>query len=137
VTFSPRQLALVVCTKVFGFDPRRSNENWESRVFHFLKSSKAVYFFRVGIEKPQIARFSGEVTVLEAALSGGVDLAHSCGGMGSCGTCRVIVLEPSSCEIAPRNEIEQEMAEDRGFRAEERLACQIFACRDLKVQIPD
>jgi len=75
-------------------------------------------------------------TVLEMALSGGVELNHSCGGMGSCGTCRVEVLSPLS-DLAPRTELELEMAEERGFAPEERLACQLTPKKGLSVWVPD
>ena len=62
-------------------------------------------------------------TVLEIAVENSVDISHSCGGMGTCGTCRIhlFVLNGQSIE---RNEVEQEMANDRGFEVDERLSCQ-------------
>jgi len=77
-------------------------------------------------------------TVLEAALKNKIELNHSCGGMGTCGTCRVRIL--SSLEslgpLEPRNEIEIEMANDRGFAENERLACQLAIVNGLKFRIP-
>ncbi len=63
-------------------------------------------------------------TVLEIAVENSVDISHSCGGMGSCGTCCVRLAVLGGVNPV-RNEIEQEMATDRGFEAEERLSCQI------------
>ena len=67
-----------------------------------------------------------------------IELNHSCGGMGTCGTCRVRIL--SSLEslgpLEPRNEIEIEMANDRGFAENERLACQLAIVNGLKFRIP-
>ena len=62
-------------------------------------------------------------SILEAALNAGFPLDHSCGGNGTCGTCLVWVEEGLE-RLGPREEIEQEMAEDRGFAPEERLCCQ-------------
>lgn len=74
-------------------------------------------------------------TVLPIALSGELPLSHSCGGMGSCGTCRVLVR--SSLEnLNPRTEVEQEMADARNFLPNERLACQLEPKADLIVEIP-
>ncbi|CAN5607393.1 hypothetical protein BH10BDE1_BH10BDE1_21250 [soil metagenome] len=63
-------------------------------------------------------------TLLELAVDKSVDLPHSCGGMGSCGTCRVrlTVIEG---DVPERNEIETEMANERGFADDERLSCQL------------
>lgn len=63
-------------------------------------------------------------SVLEVALRMGIPLDHACGGSGTCGTCLVhIVKGPGNLE--QRNQLESEMAMDRGFRDEERLACQM------------
>lgn len=74
-------------------------------------------------------------TLLDVALSGEVDIGHSCGGMGSCGTCRVIV-ESDLTALSERTEVEQEMASARGFASFERLACQLIPTAGLRVRIP-
>lgn len=73
-------------------------------------------------------------SVLEVALRCGIELDHTCGGHGTCGTCRVHVVEGLE-SLGPRNEIEAEMAIDRGFKEDERLACQIQPTPGLSVQI--
>lgn len=75
-------------------------------------------------------------SVLSVALSGAVPVEHSCGGMGSCGTCRVIV-QSSLTELGPRTEIEAEMAQAREFSLNERLACQLEPYDGLVVRLPD
>jgi ferredoxin len=75
-------------------------------------------------------------SVLDVALENKIRIATSCGGMGTCGTCRVEVLE-APARFNERNEIENEMAKERGFSNGERLACQIEACPGLKVFIPE
>lgn len=62
-------------------------------------------------------------TILEAALDSGYELEHSCGGNGTCGTCLVIV-EKGLEKMGHRDELEQEMANDRSFLPQERLCCQ-------------
>lgn len=74
-------------------------------------------------------------SILEAALGAGLPIPHSCGGHGTCGTCRVWVREGLE-SLPPRNEVEQEMAEERGFQVSERLCCQNQACPGLVLEIP-
>lgn len=74
-------------------------------------------------------------SVLEVALKNGVDIGHSCGGMGSCTTCRVIV-ESSPTALPPRNELEDEIATSRGFSDDERLSCQLPPVDGLVVRVP-
>jgi 2Fe-2S ferredoxin len=73
--------------------------------------------------------------LLESALHAGFELDHSCGGFGTCGTCRVFVEEGLE-KISARNEIEKEMADDRGFLSNERLSCQIKPEASLIVRVP-
>jgi len=70
---------------------------------------------------------------LELAIDKKIDLNHSCGGYGTCGTCRVIV--DNHVDLPARNEIELEMANDRGFSPNERLACQTICDRPLNVKV--
>lgn len=74
-------------------------------------------------------------TILECALKSGNDLPHSCGGNATCGTCRIIIRQGLEL-INPRNELELEMAQDRGFDENERLACQCHIKGSVKVEIP-
>ena len=79
--------------------------------------------------------FTDEASVLDVALKNKIDLSHSCGGMGSCTTCRVIVVsDPTS--LSPRTELEAEIAETREFTERERLACQLEPQDGLVVRIP-
>ncbi len=75
-------------------------------------------------------------SVLDVALANEIELSHSCGGMGSCTTCRVLVESPLEL-LPPRNELEQDIAEMRGFRPEERLACQLPPSPGLVVRVPE
>jgi 2Fe-2S ferredoxin len=91
------------------------------------KSKESVFFIPSGKE----LKFTPGETVLEISEANRLGLAHSCGGMGSCGTCRVIV-ESDLARLPERTLIEQEMADDRGFQACERLACQLEAISGLR-----
>jgi len=78
---------------------------------------------------------SQDETLLEVALREHLDISHSCGGNGTCGTCRVWILKGVE-QLPPRNEVELEIATDRGFGDHERLACQNLAVPELVVKIP-
>lgn len=83
----------------------------------------------------KLVEASQEDSILEAALRAGIEISHSCGGNGTCGTCRVWVREGLEL-LPPRNEVEQELANDRAFKAAERLCCQNQACPGLVLEIP-
>ena len=87
-------------------------------------------------EFAEVLAFVDSQTVLEVALENKIRIATSCGGMGTCGTCRVEVLE-SPPGFEDRNEIECEMAKERGFTPRERLACQMKIQPGLFVRIPE
>lgn len=74
-------------------------------------------------------------SVLDVALRAKVALNHTCGGYGTCGTCRVFVTQGLE-KLGPRNDIEAEMAQDRAFQASERLACQIEPVDGLVMEVP-
>lgn len=74
-------------------------------------------------------------SLLESLLRNKVDIGHSCEGMGSCTTCRVVIRSELS-EIELPNEIELERINERGFAKEERLACQIAPVIGLIIEIP-
>jgi 2Fe-2S ferredoxin len=74
-------------------------------------------------------------TVLEAILMSKLEIPHSCGGMGTCGTCRVFVLDHSQSLSEPE-ELEREMAQDRGFSKAERLSCQARLLRSTRIKTP-
>lgn len=76
----------------------------------------------------------GSKTLLELALDSDLMLLHSCGGMGTCGTCRCFVLSETASLAAP-NEIESELRVDRGFAENERLSCQLTPKQELVVDV--
>src|SRR5688572_15280 len=75
-----------------------------------------------------------EKTVLELACEHKIDIGHSCGGNATCGTCLVRVSSPRP--LPKRNAVEKEMADDRNFLPEERLACQLKAKNQMIIEIP-
>ncbi|MBK9293622.1 MAG: (2Fe-2S)-binding protein [Oligoflexia bacterium] len=80
--------------------------------------------------------FEGAKSILEVALNNNIALNHSCGGMGSCTTCRVKVTKGLE-KLKPPNEIEQEHIQAREFAKNERLSCQTDAVDGVEVEIPE
>lgn len=94
-----------------------------NKSIHFLPSDRSLKVHRAS-------------SVLEVAIRGGLEIPHSCGGMGSCTTCRVFV-ESCAGPLPERNELELEIAETRGFAENERLSCQLPPLENLVVRIPE
>lgn len=92
-----------------------------------MKDSKVFKSLHFDWEDKNVPVSQAEQTILELALKNGVGMDHSCGGNGTCGTCRVFIEVPSGSTLPVREELELEMAEDRGFQENERLACQTIA----------
>ncbi len=74
------------------------------------------------------ARVTRGATLLEAARQAGASLSAVCGGMGTCGDCRVRVV---AGEVSSPTEAEEEALAD-GFR----LACQAHVLGDVRVDVP-
>ena len=73
---------------------------------------------------------------LRLALKYKIPIAYSCDGCASCGTCRVIITEGVE-SLPERTVLEAEMAEDRGFLPEERLACQLIPQTSFRFKLPE
>ena len=72
-------------------------------------------------------------TILEAALRANIPLAHACGGVAKCSTCRVSVLDGiENCEARTENELS--LSDSLGFGNEMRLACQTRLRGDVKLR---
>jgi ferredoxin len=63
-----------------------------------------------------------------------LSISQSCGANATCTTCRVLVVKGIE-NCGPRTEIESERAEERGFAANERLACQTQVLGDIEIEI--
>jgi 2Fe-2S ferredoxin len=95
------------------------------------KGDKAITF----LPQNRSCDFSGLPSILEVAMAHEIPLNHSCGGMGSCTTCRVHIVKGIE-KLAPRNEVEKEHADIRDWKDHERLACQVTAEDGLVLLIP-
>ena len=71
-------------------------------------------------------------TVLDAARRADVPIANSCGSVGVCGRCCVRVVAGAENLSAPTM-IELRVSAQRGFAADERLACQAVVMGDVEV----
>jgi ferredoxin len=71
-------------------------------------------------------------TVLDAARRAEAPIGNSCGSVGVCGRCRVLVLAGAE-NLSPPTMIEIRVAGQRGFTANERLACQAVVRGDVDV----
>lgn len=77
----------------------------------------------------------GESCLLALFMKHKIEITHVCGGFASCGTCRIHVKSNLN-DLPPREGLELEMAQDRGFVDHERLACQLPPYPGLEVTIP-
>lgn len=74
-------------------------------------------------------------TLLECLNQNKIEISQVCGGMASCGTCRVY-LQGELQNSPLRNELEAEVAQDKHFADNERLACQLEVEGPLAIKIP-
>ena len=79
--------------------------------------------------------FKGTKNLLELLNEHKISINQSCGGFGSCTTCRVLIRSDLQ-HLQLRNEIEQERAGERRFCANERLACQLDIHDSIEIIIP-
>jgi uncharacterized 2Fe-2S/4Fe-4S cluster protein (DUF4445 family) len=72
-------------------------------------------------------------SLLEAARKAGVGLNAVCGGSGTCGTCRVRIVEG---KVSPPNKSEEKFLDQGEFTEGYRLACQVEVLGDVLVDVP-
>ena len=78
-------------------------------------------------------------SMLNTALSAGIDMEHSCGGVCACSTCHIIVRQGlDSCNEATDDE-EDMLDLAPGLEPQSRLACQCVpdGSQDIIVEIPE
>ena len=77
-------------------------------------------------------------SILDIALSNGIDIDHACGGVCACSTCHIYLKQGfQTCSEATENELDMlELAPD--LKPNSRLACQCVpnGDEDLIVEIP-
>ena len=75
----------------------------------------------------------GGTPLLDAARQAGIGLASVCGGDGTCGRCRVVVM---SGELPPPTDADRRALSRKEIAAGERLACKVPVASDIKVNVP-
>ncbi len=78
------------------------------------------------------AEAKSDETLLDVARRAGAPIGNSCGAVGVCARCRVVVLDGADV-LSPPTGIERRVAVDRGLGASERLACQAVVRGDCRV----
>ena len=73
-------------------------------------------------------------TLLDAAIQAGSDLDHYCGGMCSCGSCRLEIVTGNVSPIEPMEESTLDIVRELET---ERLACQTRALGDVVLRLPE
>ena len=73
-------------------------------------------------------------SLLQAARAAGVDIPASCGGVGSCGKCRITVLSGDGGEL---EKIEEELFTQEERERGVRLACLSHPRTDLRIWVPE
>jgi len=128
-----------------GDDPRRAEtarhpldpvpEDWNQVIKSSPQSTRGAGELRVQFENldTEITVAPG-TTLLDAALEANADLNNYCGGMCSCGSCR---LEIVSGELSPIDSMEQTTLDIVRESESDRLACQTRILGDVVVRVPD
>lgn len=74
-------------------------------------------------------------SLLTTAAAGGVELMHSCGGIGACTSCRVQILSGRE-QLSPIGRAEREQLKESGILETHRLACQTMVFGDVVLERP-
>jgi len=75
-------------------------------------------------------------SLLDIALAHGVAIEHTCGGVGACSTCHVIV-RAGMANLSPADDEELDRVElAPGCTLNSRLACQAVVAGDVTVEAP-
>lgn len=75
-------------------------------------------------------------SLLDIALKFGVHVEHTCGGVGACSTCHVVVKRGMD-NLSPPDDEELDRVElAPGNTVDSRLACQAVVAGDVTVEVP-
>ena len=84
-------------------------------------------------DEEEVFTVEGGSNLLTYLNDRGFNISSSCGGKGSCGYCKVRVVEGGG-PILPTEEIYMSRQETQNYM---RLACQVKVKNDLRIVIPD
>ena len=79
--------------------------------------------------------FKTPSNVLELLNANKISINQSCGGMGTCTTCRFFIRKNKEA-FSKRTELGTERAEERSFHDLERLSCQTEVFDSAEIEIP-
>lgn len=99
-------------------------------------STKRLTVWKQNFEHPRIIEFSAERNLLELINANKVSISQSCGGFGTCTTCRIIIKKNHSA-FNERSDLESERADERNFSDRERLSCQCWIKDSAEIYIPE
>lgn len=72
-------------------------------------------------------------TIIAAARRSGVRIGQSCDGEGTCGECKVRVLEGDG-NLSPVTQLERMLMEEKEFSLDERVACLVRIRGDVTLE---
>jgi len=81
------------------------------------------------------ARVRKGTSLLKGAELAGVEIMHSCGGIGACTSCRVLILDGRE-HLTPIGSAEEEQLTESGILDSHRLACQASVLGDVIIERP-
>ena len=98
-------------------------------------STKTLTILSDTFENPVTIKFHDKINLLSLLNANKVSISQSCGGFGTCTTCRVFIQKNLEF-VSDRTDIEAERALERNFLNNERLCCQSEICESLEILIP-
>lgn len=89
----------------------------------------------LGREKPIIIDYDKSISLMEAMLYNGIYFSASCGGRGTCGKCRLQVIEGKLGITASDQAVLSQAELELGYR----LACKAYPVQDctVRINLPD
>ncbi len=99
-------------------------------------STKTVRIEQENSDQEHSIELDEPINLLELLNANDVSISQSCGGSGTCTTCRVFVKEGME-NLSERSELEQERAQERNFTENERLCCQTEVAGSVILVIPE
>ncbi len=97
-------------------------------------SRKTLTIITENTENPVVIQFRDKQNLLELLNANKVGILQSCGGFGTCTTCRIFVQKNLKA-FDKRSESEAERAVERNFSEDERLACQCEISDSTEIKI--
>ena len=98
---------------------------------HRLRTMPTVQILPDGVS----VQIKAGASLLATASAGGVELMHSCGGIGACTSCRVQILSGHD-QLSVIGRAEREQLRESGILETHRLACQAMVFGNVVLERP-